>query len=53
MKKISNKFHQGAKLLITVLLVIFAGIVLNPCPFLPSVATDGRKETISVPYIGH
>ena len=43
MKKISNKFHQGAKLLITVLLVIFVGIVFNPCPFLPSVATDSRK----------
>ena len=55
MKKISNKFNQGA-LTAIIFLVIFAGIALklenvgptfssfNPCPSLLSVATDDKKQ---------
>ena len=50
-KKIRSKFHQGA-LAITICLAIFAGIPLKlanvnlalPCPSLPCLATDGRKQ---------
>ena len=55
MKKISNKFHQGA-LTVIILLLISVDIALkldkieptfpgfNPCPSLPSVATEDRKQ---------
>ena len=57
MKKISNKFNQRALTLIR-FLVTFAGILIvlklgkvgrtfssfNPCPTVPSVAVDDRKE---------
>ena len=57
MKKISNKFNQRALTLIR-FLVNFAGIVIvlklgkvgltfssvNPCPTVPSVAVDDRKQ---------
>ena len=57
MKKISNKFNQRALTLIS-FLVTFAGILIvlklgkvgrtfssfNPCPTVPSVAVDDRKE---------
>ena len=60
MKKILNKFHQGA-ILIT-FWVIFAGkllkiqsvdptfSILNPCPSLPYVpVADDRRQLISMP----
>ena len=55
MRKISYRFHKQS-LTITVFLVSFAGIALelekvgptfstfNPCPSLPSVASDERKQ---------
>ena len=55
MNKISNKFHLGA-LTVIILLVIFVDIALkldkieptfsslNPCPSLPSVATDDSEQ---------
>ena len=50
-KKIRSKFHQGA-LAIIICLAIFGGIPLKlakvsltlPCPSLPCLATDGRKQ---------